>query len=156
MEKLIVARALHVLGVVLWIGGVALVTSALLPAIRDFSSAEERVGIFERIEHRFARQARFTTLLTGITGFYMLYALDAWDRYTTLSFWWLYLMTFTWLIFTIMLFILEPLVLKRKLQERAQSAPAQTFAIITRMHWFLLILSLITVVCAVAGSHGGL
>lgn len=154
MENLTIARVLHVLGVVLWIGGVSMVTTVLLPAVRDFSSVEERVGLFERIEHRFAWQARFTTLLTGLSGFYMLYALDAWDRYKNPSFWWLHMMTITWLIFTIMLFILEPTVLKRKLKERAQRAPAQTFAIITRMHWFLLALSLITVAGAVAGSHG--
>jgi hypothetical protein len=64
------------------------------------------------------------------------------------------MMTITWLIFTIMLFVLEPMMLKLKLKERAYLAPAQTFAIIHHMHWFLLILSLITVAGAVAGSHG--
>ena len=154
MEKLIIARVLHVLGVVLWIGGVSMVTTVLLPAIRDFSSMGERVGLFERVEHRFAWQARITTLLTGLSGFYMLYVLNAWDRYKDSSFWWLHMMTITWLIFTIMLFILEPTVLKRKLKERAQVAPVQTFAIIARMHRLLLVLSLVTVAGAVAGSHG--
>jgi uncharacterized membrane protein len=74
MNKLIVARILHVFGVVLWIGGVSMVTTVLLPSIRDTYRVEDRLEVFERIEHRFARQARFTTLLTGISGFYMLYA----------------------------------------------------------------------------------
>jgi len=34
MDGLIAARVVHVLGVVLWIGGVALVTTVLLPATR--------------------------------------------------------------------------------------------------------------------------
>jgi uncharacterized membrane protein len=34
MDPAIAARALHVLGVVLWIGGVAFVTTVLLPAVR--------------------------------------------------------------------------------------------------------------------------
>jgi len=153
MNKLIVARILHVFGFVLWIGGVSMVTIVLLPTVRDTYRVEDRVEFFEHIEHRFARQARFTTLLTGISGFYMLYVLDAWNRYTTPSFWWVHMMTITWLIFTIMLFVLEPMMLKRKLKERAYLAPAQTFVIINHMHWFLLILSLITVAGAVAGSH---
>ena len=33
MDELTVARALHVLGVVLWIGGVGFVTTVLLPAV---------------------------------------------------------------------------------------------------------------------------
>lgn len=154
MEKLVIARVLHVLGVVLWIGGVAMVTTVLLPAVRDFRSAEERIEFFERIERRFARQARFTTLLTGLSGFYMLYALDAWGRYSSGTFWWLHLMTFTWVIFTIMLFVLEPTILKRKLQDSARRAPERAFAMIKRMHIFLLALSLVTVAGAVAGSHG--
>ena len=34
MDDVAIARALHVLAVVLWIGGVGLVTTALLPALR--------------------------------------------------------------------------------------------------------------------------
>lgn len=154
MEGLIVARVIHVLGVVLWIGGVAMVTTVLLPAVRDFSSPEDRVHFFEKIERGFARQARITTLLTGLSGFYMLYALDAWERYSKASYWWLHAMTITWVIFTVMLFILEPMVLKRKLLEDARTNPETTFATITRMHRILLILSLVTVAGAVAGSHG--
>jgi len=42
MDHAIVARALHVLGVVLWIGGVGFVTSVLLPAVRRMKTADER------------------------------------------------------------------------------------------------------------------
>lgn len=154
METLILARVLHVLGVVLWIGGVAMVTTVLLPAVRELSSAEQRVALFERIERRFAWQARFTTLLTGLSGFYMLHALNAWPRLSSPASWWLHLMMFTWLVFTVMLFILEPLVLRHKLQQSALQAPERTFQSITRMHRILLTVSLITVAGAVAGSHG--
>jgi uncharacterized membrane protein len=154
MDKLIVARVLHVLGVVLWIGGVAMVTTVLLPVVRDFSTPEVRVEFFECIERIFARQARFITLLTGLSGFYMLHAMHAWEHYANLSFWWLHMMTITWIAFTIMLFILEPMVLKRKLLVAAHKKPERTFAIITRMHWILLTLSLVTIAGAVAGSHG--
>ena len=34
MDGLVFARALHVLAVVVWIGGVSIVSTALLPAIR--------------------------------------------------------------------------------------------------------------------------
>jgi hypothetical protein len=53
-----------------------------------------------------------------------------------------------------MLFVLEPLYLHRRFIERARHDPHATFALVTRMHWILLILSLITVAGAVAGSHG--
>jgi uncharacterized membrane protein len=43
MDDVTLARAIHVLAVVLWIGGVALVTTVLLPAVRRFKSPEERI-----------------------------------------------------------------------------------------------------------------
>ena len=154
MNEFVFARVLHVLGVVLWIGGVAMVTTVLLPAVAQMKSAAERVEFFERIERRFATQARFTTLLVGLSGFYMVHLLDAWSRFAELRFWWMHAMVLVWLMFTLMLFVLEPLVLQRQLKQRAQRYPEKTFALIQRMHWLLLSLSLIAVAGAVAGSHG--
>jgi uncharacterized membrane protein len=148
-----IARALHVLGVVLWIGGVAMVTSVLLPAVRHLP-AHDAMETFERLEHRFARQSRWTTALTGLTGFYLVYALDLWHRYTDLRYWWMTAMVLVWALFTLLLFVLEPLVLHRWFAARARTDPKGTLRILQRMHWFLLALSLITIAGAVAGSHG--
>lgn len=152
--QLAIARALHVLGVVLWIGGVAFVTTVLLPAIGRLATPEDRVAHFEEIEGRFAWQARGTTLLVGITGFWMLAIVDGWGRYLELRFWWLHAMTLVWLLFTAMLFVLEPLWLHRAFLERARKAPEATFARVNTLHRGLLALSLVTVLGAVAGSHG--
>lgn len=154
MPDLAIALALHVLAIVLWIGGVAMVTTVLLPAVRRFKSAEERVAFFERIERRFAWQARGTTLLAGATGFYMVDRLDLWAAFCEAQYWWLDAMVLVWLVFTLMLFVAEPLFLERWLQKRARLAPESTFALIERLHWLLLTLSLITVFGAVAGTHG--
>lgn len=154
MDDIAIARAIHVLAVVFWIGGVAMVTTVLLPAVRRFKVAEERVAFFDAVERRFARQARLTTALAGLSGFYMLYRLDLWDRFRAGEYWWMHAMVFTWLLFTAMLFVLEPLFLHRWLARRATIAPASTFALIHRLHWFLLVLSVVTILGAVAGSHG--
>jgi uncharacterized membrane protein len=156
MNDLALARVLHVLGVVLWIGGVAMVTTILLPAVHRFKAPAERVAFFETIEHRFAWQARFTTLLTGLSGFYMIERLDAWPRFAHPGFWWLHAMVAVWVLFTVMLFVLEPLVLRRLFSRHGETHPERTFALIQRMHWVLLTLSLLTVAGAVAGSHGWL
>lgn len=152
----VLARVLHVLGVVLWIGGVAMVTTVLLPAVARLKHGAERVEWFEAIEGRFARQARWTTLLTGLSGFYMLDYLHAWHRYTQAAYWWIAAMTVVWAVFTLMLFVLEPLVLHRWFRARAARHPEKTFALIRVMHWILLLASLVTVAGAVAGAHGWL
>ena len=154
MEHQILARALHVLGVVLWIGGVAFVTTVLLPAVRRLKAPAERVAFFEAIEGRFAWQARGTTLLVGASGFYMTYAWNLWARFLDPAFWWMHAMVAVWVLFTMMLFVAEPLFLHRWFQETARRDPERTFRRIQRLHVVLLSVSVLTVLGAVAGSHG--
>ncbi|MGB1294941.1 MAG: hypothetical protein ACPG6V_05635 [Flavobacteriales bacterium] len=154
MEYFTLARVIHVLAVVLWIGGVSMVTTVLIPAIKKMKSKENKITTFETIEGKFATQAKVTTLLTGISGFYMVYELDAWDRYLQPQFWWMHAMTMVWFIFTLVLFVFEPLILHRVFKEYADKNPDRTFKIMHRAHWILLSLSLITIFGAVAGSHG--
>ncbi len=154
IDPTVIARALHVFGVVLWIGGVAFVTSVLLPSVRMLKTPEERVQFFEAIEGRFAWQARVTTLLTGATGFYIVETWDLWSRFAQPSYWWMHAMVAVWVLFTVMLFVAEPLFLHRWFLERARRDPEGTFRRIERMHWLLLTVSLLTVLGAVAGSHG--
>jgi uncharacterized membrane protein len=156
MDALILARVLHVLGVVLWIGGVAFVTAVLLPATKVMKAPDERMLWFDAVERRFASQARATTLVTGVSGFYMVHVLNAWGRFTDARFWWMHAMIFVWAVFTLMLFVLEPLVLHRVFLSRARRDPEGTFALLIRLHWALLAVSMATVAGAVAGSHGGL
>lgn len=154
MESYVLARVLHVLAVVLWIGGVAMVTTVIIPAVKRMSSKDDQIKTFEKIEGRFAIQAKITTLITGITGFYMVYVLDAWDRYFEIKFWWLHAMTLVWVLFTLVLYVLEPLVLHKLFKEYAEKNPTKTFSIMHKVHWVLLLLSLITTAGVVAGSHG--
>ncbi len=153
-ELFTLARVLHVLAVVLWIGGVAMVTTVLIPAIKKIASKEDQIKTFEQIEGRFALQAKVTTLITGLTGFYMLYVLDGWERYLDYRYWWIHAMTLVWVIFSLILFVMEPLILHRLFKKFANENTERTFKFIHRMHWILLLLSLITIAGAVAGSHG--
>ncbi len=154
MNDVTIARALHIVGVVLWIGGVAFVTTVLLPAVRRIKDPHERVEFFESIEGRFAWQARATTVLVGATGFYMTVAWDLWSRFASFAYWWMHAMVAVWVLFTVMLFVAEPLFLQRWFETRARAEPERTFRIIERMHRILLTVSLVTVLGAAAGSHG--
>ncbi len=150
----ILARALHVLGVVLWIGGVAFVTTVLIPSLKEITDSNNRLALFEQLEGKFAFQARIVTLITGVSGLYMLNVMDAWERYQQLQFWWMHLMTLIWFIFTLVLFVLEPLVLHRWFKEQAIKDSENAFKWLHRMHMSLLTLSLLAVFGAVIGSHG--
>ena len=150
---LVLARVVHILGVVVWIGGVAFVTTIVIPAVRRLP-AEEQAAMFEAIEGRFSLQAKVVTLLTGLSGFAMLHGLDAWGRYLDPAYWWVHAMTLVWLIFSLVLFVLEPLFLHRWFHEAASRDPERTFRLVQRMHWLLLSLSVVAIVGAVAGVRG--
>ncbi|MEZ5567979.1 MAG: hypothetical protein R3E54_06535 [Halioglobus sp.] len=154
METLILARVLHVAAVVVWIGGVAFVTTVLIPAVRRMSDVRNRLELFEQLEGRFAGQAKVTTLVTGLTGFYMLYVMNAWSRYLYIEYWWMHLMTLVWAIFTLVLFFLEPLFLHQWFKRQAMKDSERAFLWLHRMHKLLLSLSLLAVLGAVAGAHG--
>ncbi len=154
MDDVTIVRAVHVLSVVLWIGGVGFVTTVMLPAVRHLKAAEDRLTFFDTLERRFAWQARIATVFTGLTGLYMVIRLNLWDRFLSVRFWWMHAMVVVWLLFTLMLFVAEPLFVHRWLLARAHVEPEATFRLVERLHWFLLTLSVVTILSAVAGSHG--
>lgn len=155
MIETAVARAVHVLAVVVWIGGVAMATTVVLPlARRRDRPIAERVAFFESIESRFVWQARIATLLVAASGFYMVARFGLWSRFAAAEFWWMHAMVGTWLIFTLLLFVAEPLIVHRLVHRRALAGDERVFTLLQWMHWILLVLSLVTVFAAVAGSHG--
>jgi uncharacterized membrane protein len=152
MDDFIIARALHVMSVLMWIGGVAFVTTVLMPAIRRSAPPHDRLRSFHRFERRFAPQAGAWVLLAGASGFWMVHRANLWDRFADPQYWWMHAMVAVWLLFGSMLFVIEPLFLHRRLEHSPD--PARDFARMERMHWIALAISLVTVVGAVAGSHG--
>lgn len=152
MVDFIYARIVHILSILLWIGGVAFVTMVVMPAIRRDSPPGERLAAFGRIEGGFASQARVWVLLAGASGFWMAWRADLWSRFSEPTYWWMAAMIAIWAIFSLMLFVLEPLVIHRRMQNSAD--PAADFARMERMHRILLAASLVTFGGAVGGSHG--
>lgn len=155
MDDIAFARSIHVIAVICWIGGVYLVTMVVLPAVSGMAPAGDKLAAFEAIEGRFSFQAKFLTLAAGISGFYMTHTLDVWDRFADPGYWWMHAMAAIWAVFTIVLFVLEPLVLHKWFHRRAQLDPDRTFALVLRLHRVLLTLSLIAAGGAVWGVHAG-
>ena len=157
MDEMTIARAIHVAAVVHWIGGVWFVTFVILPAVRRFAEPARRIAFFEEVEGRFAFQARISTLLAGLSGFFLTWRMEAFDRFLDPGrFWFMHAMVALWAVFTLVLFVLEPLVLHRWFSNRAARDPEGTMAIVLRLHRVLSTAALVTVAGAVLGAHGGL
>lgn len=152
MDDFALARVVHVVTILLWIGGVAFVTLVVLPTIRHSTLPERRLAEFHRIEGRFARQARWWVLLAGASGLWMIWKADLWNRFSEAAYWWMTAMLAVWLIFFAMLFVIEPLFLHNHM-DSDKAGPA-SFDRMLWMHRILLFASLVTTIGAVGGSHG--
>lgn len=152
MDDYALARAVHVIAVLFWIGGVSFVTWVLMPTLKATEAPQDRLCRFQQMEARFAWQARLWVLLAGASGLWLVARADLWSRFLDGRFWWMHLMVALWTIFALMLFVIEPLHLHRRLA--ASTSPEADFARMARLHQFLLILSIITIFGAVGGSHG--
>jgi uncharacterized membrane protein len=128
MGDVIAARALHVIAVVIWIGGVAMATTVMLPAVRRRALGPNPLQAFEAFERRFVWQARAALIVVGLTGFYMTSRLNLWGRFQLSEFWWMHAMVFLWLLFAFVLLVAEPFIIHRRFHTWATAAPDAAFA----------------------------
>jgi hypothetical protein len=63
-------------------------------------------------------------------------------------------MVFVWLVFTGLLFVVEPFLVHGLVHRRVHAGDESVFVLLHAVHWVLLILSLVTALAAVLGSHG--
>jgi uncharacterized membrane protein len=151
-----VARAVHVLSIMHWIGGLAVVTTIVLPAARREPTAERSIAAFESFERRFAAQARWSVFLAGLSGFYMFGSSYGWHRISDPSLWWLHLMVAVWSLFAVMLYVLEPLFLHDLFLIHARTRPKLAFDLAVRFHAVALTVSAATIAAGVLGAHGAI
>ena len=152
---LVVARIVHVLSIVMWIGGVGFVTTVLFPLIRRSTAPDGRLAAFVQFESSFSGQARVSVALAGLSGLYMTWRLDAWSRFASARFWWMDAMVALWTAFVLVLFVIEPLVVHPRLRMAMEVADSgRLFDRMERFHRIMLVLSLVAVLGAVGGSHG--
>lgn len=153
MLDVVVVRALHVFAIVVWIGGMWMVTTVILPAVRRHDLGEDALRAFEAVERRFVRQARAAVAVIGLSGFYLLTRLHLWEALRSGNYWWLSWMVGLWVLFVAILFVAEPLVLKSRFDTWAIRHPDAALAWLRGGHWLLLVLSLITIFGAITGSQ---
>ncbi len=149
---------IHVLAVIVWIGGLAFITMLIFPAMYRIQEPLQKVLFFQRIEHRFAPMARIYNAVVGITGFAMLVYTGWYSLLFTLDGLFLTIMVLIWVMWAVMLFGLEPLVIKKMLDSMVKKNEKMEIDAIFRkmniMHWVLLLVSLVAAGSGVMFAHG--
>ncbi len=145
MDEVAIARAVHILAVVHWIGGLWFVTTVILPAALALSEPSRQLALFHEVERRFSAQVRISVPVAGLSGLYMAWKLDAWARFLDPAAWWLPAMAFLWLLFMAVLFVIEPLF---------GNSVLNRLSAVQLAHRVLLSVAALVVGAAVLGAHG--
>ncbi len=147
--------AIHVLAVVIWIGGVAFVTMIMFPMLLRMESSLEKVILFQGMEHRFAKIAKISVAVAGATGAWLLQITGEWQALFTLAGIGPTLMVVVWT-FYLMVLLFEGRLFKAIFSGQAQHDTSKVFFRLSVFHWVVLGLSLLAIGVGVWAGHGGM
>ncbi|MEF9425814.1 MAG: hypothetical protein L0956_01040 [Candidatus Mariimomonas ferrooxydans] len=143
----IISLIIHVLSVVIWIGGVAFVTLIIFPMIQRTNNSLEQVLMFQGVEHRFSRIAKVLVILAGLSGFYLIY-----EKGISFGIW---IMIIIWTIYASLLFFLEKRLFKRLFSQtpEKQISTEKIFFRLQVFHWVILILGFSAIAAGIWTAH---
>jgi len=145
--------ALHVITIVLWIGGVAFVTMIIFPLLLKMEDGLEKVMMFQRVENTFARHARYYAWTTAITGSILLYVTGQHTQLFTRSTVGVSIMIVVWTVYILVL-TFEKKIFGIVFKDKNLDA-SRIFLRLSVFHWIVLGLSLTAVFAGVWTGHGG-
>jgi len=131
---------IHVICVIVWIGGVAFVTIVIFPMMYQTEGSLEKALLFQRVEHRFAGTVKWLIAVVGVTGFWILsakygFAILAGRRGIGID-----IMLFVWALYTAVL-LSERRIFGRIFADPEKTDMNKALKLINVMHWFLLTIS---------------
>lgn len=146
--------AIHVITIVLWIGGVSFVTIIVFPMLLRMEGFLEKVMFFQGVEHRFAKLAKIYVAIAGITGFLILHLNNEYSLLFTSEGLGITLMLIAW-VFYVLVLLFEKRIFLRLFSQPEKLDTSQIFFRLSVFHWFVIGLSLLAVAAGVWEGHGG-
>ncbi|MDH4231530.1 MAG: hypothetical protein OEW04_05815 [Nitrospirota bacterium] len=146
--------AVHVLAIVIWIGGVAFVTMIVFPMIMRMEGSLEKVIFFQGMEHRFAKIAKIAVIIAGLTGGWLLHITGEWKILFTARGIGPTFMLVVWTVYVLVL-LLEAKLFRLIFSGESQQDTGKVFFRLSAFHWVVLFLSLLAVGIGVWAGHGG-
>jgi hypothetical protein len=142
----VIALTVHILSVVIWIGGVSFVTLVTFPMILRMEKSLEMVMVFQGVEHRFGKIAKVMVILAGLSGLYLIF-----EKGLSPGVW---IMIVLWVVYASLLFGLEKMIFKKLFSKPGEQADMKTvFNMLQVFHWVVLALSFLAIAAGVYTAH---
>ena len=143
---------LHVLSVVIWIGGVAFVTAIVFPVLGRMEDSIAKVSFFIGFEKRFQLLAKILVIIVGATVILLFLQRGAFASLTGDATALLGYKFFIWLFYLVLLFGAEKRLMATLVSPKMTLEKA--FKRMSVFHWVVLILSLIAIVSGIRLVRG--
>ncbi len=143
---------IHVICVIVWIGGVSFVTTVIFPMMYRTEGSLEKALLFQGVEHRFAGMVKWLIGVVGITGFWMLsakYGVAILFETRGIG---IVIMLFAWALYTTVL-LSERKIFGRIFADPEKIDMNRALRLINAMHWILLTVSFSAVAAGVWFGH---
>ncbi|MBF0517382.1 MAG: hypothetical protein HQK97_09755 [Nitrospirae bacterium] len=144
--------AIHVVAIVVWIGGVVFVTTVVFPVIMTMEDSMEKVIFFQGTERRFANIAKGSVVVAGVTGVTLLQLEHRWS----VLFSWAGIgptaMLIVWTMFVFLL-LFESAIFKILFGGSAQHDSKAIFRKLSAAHWVVMLISLMVIALGVYTNH---
>ncbi len=142
----VMALTVHILSVVIWIGGVSFVTLVTFPMILRMDKSLEMVLMFQGVEHRFGKIAKVMVLIAGLSGLYLIF-----EKGLSFGVW---IMIIVWAFYASLLFGLEKLIFKKLFSKpEDQSDMQKVFNLLQVFPWVVLGLSFLAIGAGIYAAH---
>jgi len=145
---------IHVIGVIIWIGGVSFVTLVIFPMMYRTEGSLEKALLFQGVEHRFAGIVRWLIGIVGATGLYILYAEYGFAILLETRGIGILIMLIAWLLYTTIL-LSERKIFGKIFADPERIDMNKALRTINLMHWFLLLISFSAVAAGIWFSNRG-
>jgi len=145
---------IHVICVIIWIGGVAFVTMVIFPLVYRTEGSLEKALLFQGVEHRFAGMVKWLIAVVGATGFWLLSAKYGLTILLEPRGFGVLIMLFAWTLYTAVL-LFERTLFGKLFADPEKIDMNKGLRMINVMHWFLLVISFSAVAGGVWFGHGG-
>ena len=144
---------IHVIGVIVWIGGVAFVTLVIFPMMYRTEGSLEKALLFQGVEHRFSGIVRWLIVVVGGTGFYLLSAKYGFSILFTQRGLGILIMLVAWTFYTAVI-LSEKKIFGKIFADPGKIDMDKALTMINAMHWVLLTVSFSAVAAGIWFAHG--
>ncbi|MFA5073993.1 MAG: hypothetical protein WC539_08890 [Nitrospirota bacterium] len=144
---------IHVLAVILWIGGLAFIATVIFPMVYQAQGVHQKVLLFQRVEQGYSVISKWLVNIAGLTGVWILYKKFGFGILLQNRGIGIVIMLIVWILYTLLTMLQRP-VFAKLFAEAENIDIEQMFRLVHALYWAVLAVSFLAVAGGIWFGHG--